>query len=158
MSHYVDANFMHDVTTGKMVTGILHLVNKTPLEWYSKKQPTVETATYGSEFVAACTCVEQNIDLCTTLRYLGVLLSMIRATCRETTNLSLIVPCKSTQNSTSATQSYLSTVLENVLQLRWLDSTNSWQIQSCRYIEQALGLFTNLDMLEDIVVLDGRYK
>ena len=29
-------------------------------------------ATYGSEFVAARTCVEQVIDLCNTLRYLGV--------------------------------------------------------------------------------------
>jgi hypothetical protein len=52
MSHYyVDANLMHEVTTGTLVTGILHLVNKTPLEWYSKKQPTVETASYGCEFV-----------------------------------------------------------------------------------------------------------
>ena len=32
----------------------------------------METATYGSEFVAACTCVEQVIDLHNTLRYLGV--------------------------------------------------------------------------------------
>ena len=32
----------------------------------------VETATYGSEFVAARTCMEQIIDLRTTLRYLGV--------------------------------------------------------------------------------------
>jgi hypothetical protein len=38
---------------GKSVTGILVLVNKTPLEWYSKKQPTIETSAYGSEFVAA---------------------------------------------------------------------------------------------------------
>ena len=68
LTHYVDANPMHDVTTGKSVTGILNLINKTPLDWYSKKQPTVETATYGSEFVAACTCVEQIIDFCTTLR------------------------------------------------------------------------------------------
>jgi hypothetical protein len=45
LSHYVDANFMHDVTTGKLVTGILHLINKTLLDWYSKKQATVETAT-----------------------------------------------------------------------------------------------------------------
>ena len=72
MSHYVDANLMHDVTTGRSVTGILHLVNKTPIEWYSKKQATVETATYGSEFVAARVCVEQIIDLRNTLRYLGV--------------------------------------------------------------------------------------
>ena len=72
LTHYVDANLMHDVTSGKSVTGILHLINKTPLDWYSKKQATVETATYGSEFVAARTCVEQIIDLRTTLRYLGV--------------------------------------------------------------------------------------
>jgi hypothetical protein len=72
LSHYVDANLMHDITSGKSVTGILHLVNKTPIDWYSKKQATVETATYGSEFVEARVCVEQIIDLRTTLRYLGV--------------------------------------------------------------------------------------
>jgi hypothetical protein len=33
---------------------------------------TVETATYGAEFVPARTCVEQLVDLRTTLRYLGV--------------------------------------------------------------------------------------
>ena len=72
LTHYVDANLMHDMVTGRSVTGILHLLNKTPMDWYSKKQATVETATYGSEFVAARTCVEQIIDLRTTLRYLGV--------------------------------------------------------------------------------------
>jgi hypothetical protein len=72
LTHYVDANLMHDVTTGRSVTGILHLLNKTPIDWFSKKQATVETATYGSEFVAARTCVEQIIDLRNTLRYLGV--------------------------------------------------------------------------------------
>jgi hypothetical protein len=60
------------VLTGRSVTGILHLINGTPIDWYSKKQATVETATYGSKFVAARTCVEQIIDLCHTLQYLGV--------------------------------------------------------------------------------------
>jgi hypothetical protein len=72
LSHYIDANLMHDVTTGKSVTGILHLINKTQLDWYSKMQATVETATYGSEFFVARICVEQIIDLRSTLRYLGV--------------------------------------------------------------------------------------
>jgi hypothetical protein len=49
-----------------------NLASKTPLEWYSKKQPTVETATYGSEIIAARTCVEQIIDLRNTLQYHGV--------------------------------------------------------------------------------------
>jgi hypothetical protein len=72
LTHYVNANFMHDVTTGRSVTGILHMINKTPIDWYSKKQATAETATYGSEFVAARICVEQIVDLRNTLRYLGV--------------------------------------------------------------------------------------
>ena len=58
--------------TGRSVTGILHLVNKTPIDWYSKKQNTVETSTYGSEFVAARIATEQIMDLRITLRYLGV--------------------------------------------------------------------------------------
>ena len=37
-----------------------------------KNQATVETATYGSEFVAAKTATEQIMDLRYTLRYLGV--------------------------------------------------------------------------------------
>lgn len=69
---YVDANLMHDLLTGRSVTGILHFLNKTPIDWFSKKQNTVETSTYGSEFVAARTCVEQIIELRMTLMYLGV--------------------------------------------------------------------------------------
>ena len=72
LSHYVDANLLHCLATGRLVTGILHFANKTPMGWYSKKQATVETATYGSEFVAARICVEQIIDLRCTLRYLGI--------------------------------------------------------------------------------------
>ena len=49
----MDANLNHCLATGKSLTGCLHFVNKTPVGWYSKKQATVETATYGSEFVAA---------------------------------------------------------------------------------------------------------
>jgi hypothetical protein len=72
LTHYVDANLMHDMITGRAMTGILHLLNKTPMDWFSKKQSTVETATYGSESLALRTCIEQVVDLRTTLRYLGV--------------------------------------------------------------------------------------
>ena len=52
--------------------GIIHFVNKTPIDWYSKKQSTVETTTCRSECVSAKTCVEQIMDLRNTLQYLGV--------------------------------------------------------------------------------------
>ena len=42
----MDANLNHCLATGKSLTGFLHFVNKTPVDWYSKKQATVETATY----------------------------------------------------------------------------------------------------------------
>ena len=67
----MDANLNHCLATGKSLTACLHFVNKTPVDWYSKKQPTVETSTYGSEFVAAKTATEQIMDIRQTLRYLG---------------------------------------------------------------------------------------
>jgi KUP system potassium uptake protein len=71
-SSFVDANLMHDLTTGRSATGIIHLVNQTPIEWFSKRQNTVETATFGSEFVAARQCTEQVYDLRYTLRMMGI--------------------------------------------------------------------------------------
>ena len=69
---YQDANLYHDIITGRSVTATLHFLNKFLIDWYSKKQATVETATYGSEYISARTCVNQIMDLRTTLRYLGV--------------------------------------------------------------------------------------
>ena len=49
----VDANLHHDLLNGHSVTGIVHLINHTIIDWHSKKQNTCETSTCGSEFVAA---------------------------------------------------------------------------------------------------------
>ena len=68
----LDANFLNCMATGASLTACLHFCNQTPTEWYSKKHATVETATYGSEFVATKTATEQIMDLRYTLRYLGV--------------------------------------------------------------------------------------
>ena len=69
---YFDANLYHDMLSGRSVTGILHFLNKTPVEWYTKKQSSNATATYTSEFHAGRTATEQVIDFRLTLRYLGV--------------------------------------------------------------------------------------
>jgi hypothetical protein len=60
------------MVTGRSVTAILHFLNQTPMDWYSKKQATVETATFGSEFITARTTINQIVDLQMTLRYLGI--------------------------------------------------------------------------------------
>jgi hypothetical protein len=72
LTTYVDANLNHDLVTGRSVTGVLHFMNQTPVHWFSKKQPTVETATYGLEFITAKLAVEQIMAMRLTLRYLGV--------------------------------------------------------------------------------------
>ena len=69
---YKDANLYHNLMTGRAVTGVLHFVNQTPIDWYTKKQETVETATYGSEFAAARTAIQQIAGLRQALQYLGV--------------------------------------------------------------------------------------
>jgi len=69
---FVDANLYHDLISGKSVTGLIHMFNQTIIDSYSKLQSTVETATFGSEYVAARTGTEQIMDLRISLRYLGV--------------------------------------------------------------------------------------
>jgi hypothetical protein len=66
-THYHDANLYHDIITGSSVTGILHFFIKMPIDWFSKKQATVKTATYGSEYISARTCINQMVDLWNTL-------------------------------------------------------------------------------------------
>ena len=85
--HYEDANLQHDLVTGIAVTAILHIVDGTPTDWYSKRQEIVETATYGSDFVAARIAVDQlftsGTPLCT-----QVFQSEAKVPCLETTILS----------------------------------------------------------------------
>ena len=69
---YADANLLHDLTTGRSATGILHFFNQTPIDAFSKQQNQVESVTYGSEFMAARQAVEQIIDLCYTLHMFSV--------------------------------------------------------------------------------------
>jgi hypothetical protein len=69
---FEDANLTQDLTTGCSVSGILHLLNSTPADWCCESQgSSVETATHGSEFVAARLATKQIIDSRSTLRSLG---------------------------------------------------------------------------------------
>ena len=69
---FCDANLMHNVVNGKSNVGILHMINKTPIDWYSRMTSTVETSTYGTEFCAARIAVDQIVDFRYSLRMLGV--------------------------------------------------------------------------------------
>jgi hypothetical protein len=68
---YVDASHACDLLTRRSVTGILLCVNLTPSKWYSKRQNTVETSTYGSELVAARIAIKMIIEYRYKLRMMG---------------------------------------------------------------------------------------
>jgi hypothetical protein len=62
---FVDSDHAGDRLTRRSMTGILIFVNRAPIVWFCKKQNTVESSTFGSEFVALRTAV----DLIEALRY-----------------------------------------------------------------------------------------
>ena len=69
---FVDANHAGDKITRRSQTGILIFCNCAPIIWYSKRQNTVEASTFGSEFTAMKTAVEQIESLRYKLRMFGV--------------------------------------------------------------------------------------
>jgi hypothetical protein len=69
---YQDANLYHDLVTGRAMSGIIHFVNQTPVVSFCKRQETVETATYGSEFMVARQATQKITDLQYTLRIMGI--------------------------------------------------------------------------------------
>jgi hypothetical protein len=72
MTCYVDADHAGNRVTRRSHTGILLYVNRAPISWYSKRQMTVETSTFGSEFIAARIATEMIEGLRYKLRMMGI--------------------------------------------------------------------------------------
>ena len=72
---YVDADHARDKVTRRSVSGIILLINNTPLIWISKRQPTVEVSMYGSELIATHIVVDRIVEVQYKLRMLGVPIS-----------------------------------------------------------------------------------
>jgi len=69
---YADADHAHDQLTRRSVTGILLFINSTPIKWYSKRQNTVETSTYGAELVALRIAIDIVVEFRYKLRMMGI--------------------------------------------------------------------------------------
>jgi hypothetical protein len=61
--HHKDAILYHDMINGRAITGVIHFINSSPIDTYSKLQLTVDTAKYGAEFVVAQIATDQVINL-----------------------------------------------------------------------------------------------
>eukprot|EP00957_Ditylum_brightwellii_P140636 10713600-Ditylum_brightwellii.AAC.1 len=58
MIAWVDSDHAGNLATRQSQTSYLIFLNQDLILWYSKCQNTVESSTFGSEFIAACTCLE----------------------------------------------------------------------------------------------------
>ena len=65
MHCFVDASHASDKATRRSQTGVLIMINRAPVVFYSKRQNSVETSTFGSEFTAC----KQAVELLKALRY-----------------------------------------------------------------------------------------
>lgn len=72
VSCFVDANHAGNTKDRRSQTGVLIFLNKAPVHWYSKRQATVETSTFGAEFCAMKIAVEMVEALRYKLRMFGV--------------------------------------------------------------------------------------
>jgi hypothetical protein len=68
----VDVDHAGDKLTRQSRTGVVIFLNGAPIYWYSKKQTTVETSSFGSEFVALKIATETLRGLRYKLHMMGV--------------------------------------------------------------------------------------
>lgn len=69
---FIDSNHGHDRITGRSITGMISFVGRTPITNVSKRQSSVQTTTFGAEFVALKKAVEEAITIRYYLRSMGV--------------------------------------------------------------------------------------
>ena len=72
MHCFIDADHAGNTVTRRSQTSLLLFVNRAPIVWFSKWQNTIETSTFGSEFITMKTAVEQIESLCYKLRMFGI--------------------------------------------------------------------------------------
>ena len=69
---FVDADHAGNLLTRRSRTGYIQMINMSIINWFSKKQGSIEGSTFGSEFVALKTAMEANRALRYKLRMMGV--------------------------------------------------------------------------------------
>ena len=69
---YVDADHAGDTITRRSRSGFIVFLNSAPIYWTSKKQTSIETSSFGSEFIAMKVCCEYLRGLRYKLRMMGI--------------------------------------------------------------------------------------
>ena len=127
---FVDANHAHDKVTGRSITGLFGFVGSTPVTWSSRRQPSVQTSTFGAEFTALKKAVEQAITLRYYLRSMGI--NVAKPTPIFVDNMGVVLNASnpgSTLNKKSVALSYhfvREHVANDVVEIRKIDSADNY--------------------------------
>ncbi|MGH7955023.1 MAG: reverse transcriptase domain-containing protein [Gloeomargaritales cyanobacterium] len=127
---FADSDHGHDKVTGRSITGLIGMVGSTPTMWSAKRQPCVQTSTFGAEFVAMKKAVEEAITLRYHLRSFGVAVN--KPTCIYADNMGVIINASnpaSTLNKKPVALSYHFTrehVANSVIEIRKIDTDHNY--------------------------------
>ena len=69
---FVDSFHEANKVTRRSHSGHIHFVNSAPVKWLSRRQQTVETSAFSSEFIALKQCIEDVEHLRFKLRIFGI--------------------------------------------------------------------------------------
>ena len=69
---FVDASHATNKATRRSHSGYIIFINRAPVVWFSKRQNTVESSTFSSEFIAMKICMEHVVALRYKLRIFGI--------------------------------------------------------------------------------------
>ena len=122
---FVDASHAADKVTRRSHTGFLIFANKAPIIWYSKKQNTVESSTFSSEFIAMKVCMEQIVSLRFKLRMFGILVDgptdVLCDNLSVVNNSSKIESKLDKKHSSIAYHAVRWSVAASILRIGWID-------------------------------------
>jgi hypothetical protein len=69
---YLDSDHAGNRTDRRSITGLIVFLNKMPYRWFSKRQTCVEASTFGAEFSAVRSGIEEAIAITHTCKSLGI--------------------------------------------------------------------------------------
>ena len=127
---FCDSDHGHDKVTGRSITGLISFVGSTPVTWQSKRQSSVQTSTFGAEFVALKKAVEEAVEIRYHLRSMGVKVS--KPTSIFVDNSGVVINASdpgSTLNKKCVALAYhfvREHAANSIVQIRKIDSTDNY--------------------------------
>ena len=131
-SAFVDASHGANKKTRRSHSGYVIFVNRAPVKWYSKRQQTVETSAFSSEFIAMRHCIEDIEHIRFKLRMFGIPLSKEQpSTCVLCDNESLVKNSSNVESSLNKKHSSIAyhftrwNVAAGAIKVAWITTKNN---------------------------------